>query len=290
MNGAGKKRGSSETTTGGPTDCIGDWLARRDRENGTDHAAGRAAQTEIAVTIWYEQFDYDGPYVILSFLCYVCHVLLCNVYTCMYFCTHKALILDIDLSTYIILYTHCMWSRISWTENRGKKKRWSPRTRMLTRMLIDANSTCHRVWTRLRDTPAWHTNLALFSTPSWDILTWHAYLTLFVLALLLDTLVVGHSYLTLSSDTLASHSCGRLLLDKNVRHSYCYLTHFRDTFVRRSYLTVLLDTLVRHSYLTLFFDTFVRHSCSTLWLDTLSGHFCKTLWLDTPTPPLQAPI
>ena len=135
-------------------------------------------------------------------------------------------------------------------EPRMNKTRWSPRTRMPTRLLKNRNntylslfitfsseSTCGTPW---RDTLRWHSCTTPFLL---DTLTWDSCKTL-----LLDT-----SYLTscktLSPNTLAWHSSG----------------------------TLLLDILVRHSYLTLFWDTLTWHFCKTLF----TWHSCKTLLLDT---------
>ena len=129
--------------------------------------------------------------------------------------------------------------------------RWSPRTRMPTRMLKNRNNTY------LSHFPA-------------NPLVGHTDVTL-----LYDTLLLGHSCLTLLQDTLTCHSFKTLLLDTS------YLTSCKtlslDTLAWHSSGTLLLDILVRHSYLTLFWDTFTWHFCKTL----LTWHSCKTLLLDT---------
>ena len=142
-----------------------------------------------------------------------------------------------------------------------KKARWSPRTRMLTRMLL----LIHK-----------NKNLSHFLP---DTLVEHPYLTRWF-----DTLV-GHSCLTLVRNTFCRtlwHNT--LILDTLVAHSD--LTRFPNTFGRTLLKTLLQDTLlfdacVGHSYLTRFLDTLVGHSQLTLLWNTVSWHSCRTLLLDT---------
>ena len=151
------------------------------------------------------------------------------------------------------------------------KTRWSPRTRMPTRMLRNRDwiLICHNFQrTLLWNTLTWHT---------WaDSLVGHPCLTLLRYAL------VRHSCLRLWFDTLACHSCKTLLLETLVR------LFLLDTLTRHSCKTLLLNTLVGHfvlgtSYLTLFWDTLTWHSCETFLLDS---HSSPALLLDTSSPTL----
>ena len=95
-----------------------------------------------------------------------------------------------------------------------KKTRWSPRTRMPTRMLrntdlilichISSKLTCETPWVH---TLRWHSCRTPCLTLLRNALVRHSCLTL-----LWDTLV-RHSYLTLLEDTLTWHSCQTLLPD-----------------------------------------------------------------------------
>ena len=114
------------------------------------------------------------------------------------------------------------------------KTRWSPRTRMPTRMLRNRDQT-------------------YFSHLPANPLVRHPALTHWG-----DTLV-GHPCLTLLRNALVRHSCFTLIFDTLVWHS-C-LTLLLDTLTWHSYLTLL----TWHSYLTLWLDT----SSATLLLDTL---------------------
>ena len=158
------------------------------------------------------------------------------------------------------------------------KTRWSPRTRMPTRMLRnrDLILVCHNFQLPLVE----HPDLTHWG----DTLVGHPCLTLLrctlvrhsCLTLLLDTLV-RHFLL----DTLTCHSCKTLLLNTLARHfllGTSYLTLFWDTLTWHSRETFLLDW---RSSPTLLHDTLVRHSCTRLLLDTLTWHSCETLWLDT---------
>ena len=124
-----------------------------------------------------------------------------------------------------------------------KKRRWSPRTRMLTRMLRNKGNT------------HWHS----CGTP------WH------------DTLI-WHSGKTLSLYSIAQHCCEPLLLCTLVGHSETSFldalagTLLLDTLTWHSCGALLLDTFVGHSYLTRILDTLTWHFCKTPWLDTLLGH------------------
>ena len=112
----------------------------------------------------------------------------------------------------------------------------------------------------------------------------NTFLGLFHLTRLFDTLVVhfcwalirGAFFLT----RLLGQSCGALLLDTLVGHSYLTLLLW-NALTWRSCKTLLHDTLVGHSCLTPHFDTFVGYSYPTLLWDTLAGHFCRTPLLDT---------
>ena len=124
-----------------------------------------------------------------------------------------------------------------------QKTRWSPRTRMPTRML------------RNRD----NTHFSHFPANP----------------------LVRHPELTRWGDTLVGHPCLTLLRNALVRHS-C-LTLLFDTLVWHSCKTLLLDTLTWHSYLTLLtwhflLDTLTWHSCLTL----LTWHSYLTFSLATP--------
>ena len=101
-----------------------------------------------------------------------------------------------------------------------RKTRWSPRTRMPTRMLRNRDNTY------LSHFPA-------------NPLVRHLDLTHRG-----DTLV-GHPCLTLMRKALVRHSCKTLCLDTS------YLTHLNDTLTWHTWTTLLLDTLARHSYVTL---------------------------------------
>ena len=125
-----------------------------------------------------------------------------------------------------------------------QKTRWSPRTRMPTRMLRNRDDT-------------------YFSHFPANPLVRHPELTHWG-----DTLV-GHLCLTLLRNALVRHSCLTLLLDTLVRHSYSTLLTWhscttlllvRQPFIWHSCKTALLDNVTRHSYLTLL----TWHSCKTL--------------------------
>ena len=97
------------------------------------------------------------------------------------------------------------------TQKSHNKTRWSPRTRMPTRMLKNRKNTY----------------LSHFPTNP----------------------LVGHPDVTHWGDTLVGHpSYLTLLLDTLLRHSY--LTLLTGHLVRHSYWTLLLDTPLGHSYLT----------------------------------------
>ena len=148
--------------------------------------------------------------------------------------------------------------------------RWSPRTRMPTRMLRNRDNT---YFSHFPANPlVRHPELTQWG----DTLVGHPCLTLLRYAL------VRHSCLTLWFDTLVGHSCLTLLtwhflLDTLVRHSCGTL--LLDT----SSPTLLPDTLVRHSYLTLLTWHFLLGTLLglTLFSDTLTWRSCKPLWLDT---------
>ena len=112
-----------------------------------------------------------------------------------------------------------------------KKTKWSPRTRMLTRLLaiLITFSTGHSCGT------PWH-----------DTLIWQSGRTL-----LLDT--IAH---------IAQHSRETILLDTLIRHSD--LTLLWGTLTWHSCGALLLDTVLGHSYLTRFLDALTWHFCKTL--------------------------
>ena len=140
----------------------------------------------------------------------------------------------------LIVLRQAKANHINWKSTAGsslQKVTWwtsrSPRTRMLTRMLIDKNNTCHIFWTPVWDTPIGHTDLPLLR---------HTLAGYSNLTHLLGTFVgnsdltrlfgifVGRSYLTLLRDgPLTWHSCRTLLLD----------TFSLDTFVGRFCKTLL---------------------------------------------------
>ena len=131
------------------------------------------------------------------------------------------------------------------------KTRWSPRTRMPTRILRNRDNT---YFSHFPANP-----------------------------------LVRHPELTRWGDTLVGHPCLTLLRNALVRHS-C-LTNLFDTLTWHGCKTLLLDSLTWHACLTLLFDTLAWYSYLTLLLDTLTWHSCLTLltWhsyltflLDTP--------
>ena len=141
-----------------------------------------------------------------------------------------------------------------------KKTRWSPRTRMPTRMLRNRDNT---YLSHIPTSPlVGHPDLTHWG----DTLVGHPCLTL------LRNALVKHFYLTLLWDTLAWqffwgtltwHSCRTLLT-----------WHFLlDTLTWGSCKTFLLDT----SYLTLLWDTLTWH----FLLEILTWHSCRTLLPDT---------
>ena len=87
--------------------------------------------------------------------------------------------------------------------------RWSPRTRMPTRMLRNRDLILD-LFVTISCEPT-------CGTPWLDTLRWHSCRTP-----LLDTIAL-HSDKTLLLDTLIWHSCGTLLLDTLLRHSYLTL-------------------------------------------------------------------
>ena len=141
-----------------------------------------------------------------------------------------------------------------------KQTRWSPRTRMPTRMLRNRDNT---YLSHIPTSPlVGHPDLTHWG----DTLVGHPCLTL------LRNALVKHFYLTLLWDTLAWqffwgtltwHSCRTLLT-----------WHFLlDTLTWGSCKTFLLDT----SYLTLLWDTLTWH----FLLEILTWHSCRTLLPDT---------
>ena len=152
------------------------------------------------------------------------------------------------------------------TSKHTKATRWSPRTRIPTRTYVEEQR--HYLFVTFYSEPT-------CGTPWLDTLKWHSCRTpclklLKLLKLLRNALVRRSIW----------HSCGTLLLDTLVRHSYLTILTWHSCTTPLQYLILFLDTsylTLLQDYLTLLQDTLAWHSSGTLLLDTLVRHPYLTL-------------